>query len=76
MATIPPPPPQTVRFCRSDDGVRLAYAHYGRGPPLVVSTCWLSHLEYDLQSPVWRHFIEGLGSLASTIRYDERGPSS
>jgi pimeloyl-ACP methyl ester carboxylesterase/DNA-binding CsgD family transcriptional regulator len=73
MAQSQPPPPQTVRFCRSADGVRLAYAEYGQGSPLVVSTCWLSHLEYDLQSPVWRHFVEGLGTVASTVRYDERG---
>ena len=66
-------PPQNIRFCRSPDGVRVAYAHYGQGPPLVIATCWLSHLEYDLESPVWRHFVEGLGGAATTIRYDERG---
>jgi pimeloyl-ACP methyl ester carboxylesterase/DNA-binding CsgD family transcriptional regulator len=38
-----------------------------------VSTCWLSHLEYDLQSPVWQHFVRGLGEVSSTVRYDERG---
>jgi pimeloyl-ACP methyl ester carboxylesterase/DNA-binding CsgD family transcriptional regulator len=63
----------TVRFCRSTDGVRIAYARYGQGPPLVISTCWLSHLEYDLESPVWRHFIEDLGEVATLIRFDERG---
>jgi len=65
-------PPQNIRFCRSPDGVRVAYAHYGQGPPLVIATCWLSHLEYDLESPVWRHFVAGLGGAATTIRYDER----
>jgi pimeloyl-ACP methyl ester carboxylesterase/DNA-binding CsgD family transcriptional regulator len=67
------PPPQSVRFCRSADGVRIAYAQYGRGTPLIIATCWLSHLEYDLESPVWRHWVEGMGSIASTVRYDERG---
>jgi len=73
MARGTNPLSQTVRFCRSADGVRIAYARYGQGPPLVISTCWLSHLEYDLESPVWRHFIEDLGEVATLIRFDERG---
>jgi pimeloyl-ACP methyl ester carboxylesterase/DNA-binding CsgD family transcriptional regulator len=38
-----------------------------------VSTCWLSHLQYDWQSPVWRHFLDDLGAIATVVRYDERG---
>lgn len=64
---------QDVRFCRAPDGVRIAYAVHGTGPPLVVNTCWLSHLQYDWQSPVYRHFLEELGRFATVIRYDERG---
>ena len=67
------PPAQSIRFCRSTDGVRIAFARYGQGPPLIIATCWLSHLEYDLESPVWRHWVEGMGSIATTVRYDERG---
>ena len=66
-------PPQDVRFCRSADGTRIAYAVHGCGPPLVLAACWLSHLEYDWQSPVWRHFLLDLGRVATVIRYDERG---
>ena len=55
------PPEQEIRFCRAPDGVRLAYAVHGSGPPLVVASCWLSHLQYDWQSPVWRHFLDELG---------------
>jgi pimeloyl-ACP methyl ester carboxylesterase/DNA-binding CsgD family transcriptional regulator len=73
MAPLPPPLAQSVGFCRSADGVRIAYSRLGQGPPLVVSTCWLSHLEYDLQSPVWQHFVRGIGEMSSTVRYDERG---
>jgi pimeloyl-ACP methyl ester carboxylesterase/DNA-binding CsgD family transcriptional regulator len=62
-----------VRFCRSADGVRIAYATHGNGPPLVVNPCWLSHLQHDWQSPVWRHFLVELGEIASMTRYDERG---
>jgi len=66
-------PPQTIRFARSADGVRIAFARVGQGPPLVIATCWLSHLEYDLESPVWRHWVTGMAGIATTVRYDERG---
>lgn len=64
---------QDVRFCRSADGVRIAYARHGSGPPLVIASCWLSHLSHDWRSPVWRHFLDDFGSIATVIRYDERG---
>lgn len=66
-------PLQDLRFCRSEDGTRLAYAVHGSGPPLLLASCWLSHLEFDWQSPVWRHFLLDLGQFATVIRYDERG---
>lgn len=62
-----------MRFCRSGDGTRIAWSRHGSGPPLVVDTCWLSHLQHDWDSPVWRHYLHGLGSFATTVRYDERG---
>jgi len=64
---------QEIRFGRSPDGTRIAYAVHGSGPPLVVASCWLSHLQHDWQSPVWRHFLDELGAIATVIRYDERG---
>jgi hypothetical protein len=45
----------------------------GSGPPVVIASCWLSHLQYDWQSPVWRHFLAALGTFATVVRYDERG---
>jgi pimeloyl-ACP methyl ester carboxylesterase/DNA-binding CsgD family transcriptional regulator len=65
--------PQTVRFCTAPDGVRIAYAVHGSGPPLLVSTCWFSHLQHDWESPVWRHFLDDLGRVATVVRFDERG---
>jgi DNA-binding SARP family transcriptional activator/pimeloyl-ACP methyl ester carboxylesterase len=64
---------QTIRFCTSPDGVRLAYAMVGEGPVLVKAANWLSHLEYDWNSPVWRHWLTGLASNRMLVRYDERG---
>ncbi len=72
-ARVDDAPPQDVRFCRSADGTRIAYAVHGCGPPLLLASCWLSHLEFDWQSPVWRHFLLDLGRVATVIRYDERG---
>jgi len=73
MASSTRAPAQSVAFARSAGGTRIAYAEHGDGPPLVVSTCWLSHLEHDLTSPVWRHFVHRLGKVSSCVRYDERG---
>jgi pimeloyl-ACP methyl ester carboxylesterase/DNA-binding CsgD family transcriptional regulator len=64
---------QDIRFARSADGVGIAYAVHGSGPPLLVDACWLSHLQFDWQSPVWRHYLVELGRIATVIRYDERG---
>lgn len=64
---------QDIRFARSADGVGIAYAVHGSGPPLLIDACWLSHLQFDWQSPVWRHYLVELGKVATVIRYDERG---
>jgi pimeloyl-ACP methyl ester carboxylesterase len=53
--------------------VRIAYALSGAGPPLVKPANWLTHLESDWQSPVWRHWLRELGREHTLIRYDERG---
>src|SRR6185312_15727313 len=39
----PAPPAQEIRFCTAGDGIRLAYAVSGAGPPLVKAANWLSH---------------------------------
>jgi DNA-binding SARP family transcriptional activator len=64
---------QTIRFCSTPDGVRLAYATIGKGPVLVKAANWLSHLEFDWTSPVWRHWLIGLAENNTLVRYDERG---
>jgi pimeloyl-ACP methyl ester carboxylesterase/DNA-binding CsgD family transcriptional regulator len=64
---------QQIRFCSAYDGVRLAYATHGRGPPIVKAPNWLTHLEFDWKSPLWRPWLEGLGETNQLIRYDERG---
>jgi pimeloyl-ACP methyl ester carboxylesterase/DNA-binding winged helix-turn-helix (wHTH) protein len=69
----PPPPRQHIAFCRAADGVRLAYAVAGEGSPLVRAANWMTHLGYDVESPVWRHWVRDLSLRHTFIRYDERG---
>lgn len=64
---------QDIRFCTTADGVRLAYAVAGEGPPLVRAAHWMTHLDYDAQSPVWRHWLTDLSAHHTLVRYDERG---
>jgi len=64
---------QRIRFTKSRDGTRLAYAEAGAGEPLVKTGNWLSHLEYDWDSPVWSHWFRYLTSRHRLVRYDARG---
>lgn len=64
---------QEIRFCTTPDNVRIAYATTGRGPPLIKAANWLTHLEFELLSPVWRHWIKELSRDHLYVRYDERG---
>jgi pimeloyl-ACP methyl ester carboxylesterase/DNA-binding winged helix-turn-helix (wHTH) protein len=64
---------QEIQFCTASDGVRIAYAAVGKGPPLVKAANWLNHLEYDWQSPIWSHVLRAIAARFRLIRYDERG---
>jgi pimeloyl-ACP methyl ester carboxylesterase/DNA-binding winged helix-turn-helix (wHTH) protein len=72
-ATTAPPLGQRIRFCTARDGVNIAYATSGVGPPLVKPANWMTHLEYDWESPVWRHWLRELSRERMLVRYDERG---
>jgi DNA-binding SARP family transcriptional activator/pimeloyl-ACP methyl ester carboxylesterase len=71
------PPPddlhQDVGYCRAADGTRIAFAEVGAGPPLIKTANWLNHLEFDWESPVWRHVFRALADGRKLIRYDARG---
>ena len=64
---------QEVRFCRTDDGINLALASGGDGPPLIKAANWLTHIEYDWESPVWSPLLHRLAARCRLIRYDARG---
>ena len=64
---------QEIHFCTTPDGVRIAYATAGQGPPLVKAANWLNHLEFDWHSPIWHHLLEEFTRDHLFVRYDERG---
>jgi pimeloyl-ACP methyl ester carboxylesterase/DNA-binding CsgD family transcriptional regulator len=64
---------QQIRFCRSFDGTRIAYALSGEGPPLVMAPHWFAHLELNWQNPVWRPWLEALSRDYALVRMDSRG---
>jgi len=69
---VSPPPRQDIRFSVTDDGVRLAWASTGEGPPLVKASNWLTHLDFEWGSPIWQHWWTELSKHHRVIRYDER----
>src|SRR6476659_5861919 len=64
---------QEIRYCTSPDGVRIAFASTGSGPPLVKAANWLTHLDLEWESPIWSHWIDALSARHRLVRYDERG---
>jgi pimeloyl-ACP methyl ester carboxylesterase/DNA-binding winged helix-turn-helix (wHTH) protein len=72
-ATRASAPRQDIRFSLAADGVRIAWASIGNGPPLVKASNWLTHLDYEWESPIWRHWWSELSNHHRVIRYDERG---
>jgi pimeloyl-ACP methyl ester carboxylesterase len=64
---------QEIHFCTAPDGVQLAYSTMGQGPPLFKTGNWMTHLEFDLESPVWRHLYRELAKDHRLARYDARG---
>jgi class 3 adenylate cyclase/pimeloyl-ACP methyl ester carboxylesterase len=64
---------QEIHFCQTSDGVQLAYARTGQGPPLIKTGHWMTHIEFDFESPIWRHLYQELAREHTFVRYDARG---
>ena len=64
---------QSIRYLTTDDGVQLAWSAMASGTPLIKAANWLTHLQYDLESPVWQHWIRFFARHFRFTRYDERG---
>jgi pimeloyl-ACP methyl ester carboxylesterase/DNA-binding CsgD family transcriptional regulator len=64
---------QRIRYVRTPENINLAWAEVGSGPALVKAANWMTHLEFEWQSPVWRHWIRFFNENFRYIRFDERG---
>jgi pimeloyl-ACP methyl ester carboxylesterase/DNA-binding CsgD family transcriptional regulator len=64
---------QHIRYVKASDGARLAWAESGAGPVVVKAANWLTHLEYEWESPVWKHWLQFFSDHFRFVRYDERG---
>ena len=64
---------QSIHFCTSRDGTRVAWASAGEGPALVRAPTWLSHVENDWQSPMSRHWLGEFTQRHTLLRLDPRG---
>src|SRR5947209_922032 len=64
---------QHIQYCTTRDSVRLAYSITGKGSPIVRPSHWLTHLQYDVKSPVFRHLIFALAQRHALVRFDARG---
>lgn len=62
-----------IRFCKSSDGVRIAYAQAGVGPQMIEVATWLNHVEHDWNSPIWNARLVELTKNYALTRYDGRG---
>lgn len=64
---------RSIRYATTSDQANLAWAEIGHGMPLVRAATWMTHLQYDLESPVWAYWIRFFGEHFRFIRHDERG---
>jgi pimeloyl-ACP methyl ester carboxylesterase/DNA-binding winged helix-turn-helix (wHTH) protein len=64
---------QSIEFCRTKDGVKLALAATGQGLPLVRLPTWFNHLEYDWHVQFRSALYRFLTDRCRLIRYDSRG---
>lgn len=64
---------QELRFAHLQSGTRIAWATSGQGPVLLRAAHWMTHVQHDHESPIWRPWLERLGREVQLVRYDERG---
>lgn len=64
---------QRLGSTRTPEGLEVAYAKAGHGPPLLFVGGWLSHLELSWALPAERQFLETLAQGRTLLRYDRPG---
>lgn len=64
---------QDIRFARTADALRIAYAVSGRGYPLVRAATWMSNVERDWRTSVLGPLFRELSAHYALYRYNSRG---
>lgn len=65
---------QEIRFARVHSGARIGWARTGHGSTTLVRAAhWMTHVEHDAVSEVWKPWLERLGRDMTLLRYDARG---
>jgi class 3 adenylate cyclase/pimeloyl-ACP methyl ester carboxylesterase len=64
---------QRVQFATAPDGVQIAWASIGAGPPVLKAPNWMNHLEYEWRNPVWGPAFAELTRHWRLVRFDQRG---
>ncbi len=62
-----------VRYCTTEDGVRIAFKAEGAGPPLLLCPILVESFSFDDLVPIVKDFVAKLGHGRTLIRYDVRG---
>lgn len=62
-----------VRYCRTPDGINVAYGETGQGAPLVKAASFMTHIQNDSEGILFRDWIRSFTKYCRYIRYDERG---
>ena len=62
-----------VRYCTTEDGVRIAYCVEGEGPPLVIVPAVFVAFSCDHLFPERQEFLRALARGRRIVQYDGRG---
>jgi len=62
-----------VRYCTTDDGVRIAYCVEGEGPPLLWCPIFIESFSLTDRHPVYGPLLAELSQRRMVVRYDARG---
>ena len=63
---------QQIQYCRTDDGVNLAWSVIGEGSPIVKAPNWIGHLELDWRNPGFAPICTSIARHHQLIRFDAR----
>lgn len=63
---------QEIRFCKTSDGIRLAWAEGGEGATLLKAPNWIGNLETDWRNPMLTHLYSSLMKRYRVVRFDAR----